>query len=302
MRGTASEQVVIDAPAKINLYLEILGRRADGFHEIDTVMQTVSFGDTLKLRARSDDSFKLALCGQADGVPTDGTNLVIRAAEALAERLCGQGDHASIHGADIELEKRIPPGAGLGGGSSDAAATLVGLRRLWDSHAPDALLAEVAAGLGSDIPFFIRNGTARCRGRGEIVEPLEAEGAMHAVLVFGDPLNTANVYKVFAESHLTRIHAAGTLPWCESGVVRLGDLGDDPLRNALEPAAFQIRPELREVKESLVRAGATQACMSGSGSCVYGIVESEEHAGIVASAMAASGRRCAAVRSVGPRC
>jgi len=296
------EQIIIEAPAKINLYLEILGRRADGYHEIDTLMQTVSLADRLTLRSRSDESLRLTLKGNAEGVPDGDANLVLKAVKALSERIRPSGGDGTIRGADIELEKRIPPGSGLGGGSSDAAATLVGLRRLWNIDASDELLVEVAADLGSDVPFFIRGGAARCTGRGEIVEHLQAKGTMYAVLVFDKPLGTKCVYEKLADSQLTGTHSSGNVLVSSQGSVRLGGMVEMPLINALEPAAFLARPGLREVKQLLLGAGASQACLSGSGSCVYGVAESERGAEALASEVAASGRRCAVIRSVGPRC
>ena len=300
--GAAPQDVIIEAPAKINLYLEILGRRADGYHEIDTLMQTVSLADRLAMRSRSDESFSLVLRGHTEGVPDNDTNLVVRAAKALAERLHAGGDGGAIAGVDIELEKRIPPGSGLGGGSSDAAATLVGLRRLWNSDAGDELLVDVAAGLGSDVSFFIRGGAARCTGRGEIVEHLKVEGTMHAVLVFGEPLSTKCIYEKLTASELTKTHLSGNVRALNHGSMHSDNMADMPLSNALEPAAFLVRPRLREVKELLLKAGASQACLSGSGSCVFGVAESERGAEALASEIAASGLECAVVRSIGPRC
>jgi len=300
--GDDTRGVVVDASAKINLYLEVLGRREDGYHEIDTVMQTIDLADTIALRAWDDNEFTLSVAGRSEGVPSDDANLVMRAAAALVTEVRSCGEDPPRAGADIEIIKRIPPGAGLGGGSSDAAATLVGLQRLWNTDVPGKLLQEVAAHLGSDVPFFVEGGTARCRGRGEILEPLVAEGAIHAVVVFGEPLDTAHVYDVFSRMALTYMHATDTLFWCEGKTVRLGELRSTMLRNDLEGAAFQIRPELQEVKELLVKAGANQACMSGSGSCVFGVVESKAHAGRVASEVEDAGHECVVVESVGPRC
>ncbi|MHC5056599.1 MAG: 4-(cytidine 5'-diphospho)-2-C-methyl-D-erythritol kinase [Planctomycetota bacterium] len=298
----SNSDVSIEAPAKVNLYLEILGRRADGYHEIETVMQTVSLADTLNLRARTDGGFELVLRGRTAGVPADGSNLVIRAAEALAERLGDRARNAAALGADIELVKKMPPGSGLGGGSSDAAATLVALRQLWGLEATDEDLMEVAAGLGSDVPFFVRCGAARCTGRGEVVEPLRADGVMHAVLVLGEPLSTARVYEVFSTLPLTPTHPSGMFNCCSASRVRLDRVGGEPLWNALEPAAFRILPRLRDVKERLLSAGAEQACLSGSGSCVYGVVESERRAERVAEEIETAGHECVVVRSVGLRC
>ncbi len=300
--GGNTRSIVVEAPAKLNLYLEILGRRDDGYHEIDTVMQTIDLADTLTLRARDDDEFTLSVAGRSEGVPADETNLVIKAARALVKEIRSRGDRPPLAGADIELLKRIPPGAGLGGGSSDAAATLVGLRRLWGLEVPDRLLEGLAARLGSDVPFFVKGGTARCTGRGEILEPLEGQGTMCAVLVLGEPLSTAQVYHVFSDIRLTTPHPGDMLPLCKGRTVCLGEVGSTLLRNALDTAAIQIRPSLLELEESLVRAGAIQACVSGSGSCVFGVAESEVHARRVASQVEDAGHECVVAKSVGPRC
>lgn len=297
----ARRRVVVDAPAKINLRLEILGRREDGYHDIDTIMQTVDLVDTLELVARDDDGFSLTVAERSKGVPADETNLVIKAAKALARELRSRAGNADLPGADIELVKRIPSGAGLGGGSSDAAATLVGLRELWNADVSDDLLEDVAASVGSDVPFFVRGGTVRCTGRGEILEPLAATGTMHAVLVFGEPLGTALVYDVFSAMDLTLTHTTDMLFVCEGRTVRLEEFGMTMLRNDLEGAACQVRPDLMEVKRSLVRAGARQTCISGSGSCFFGVAESEVHAEQIASKMVDAGHECVVVKSVGPR-
>ncbi len=295
-------EAAIDAPAKINLYLDILGRREDGYHEIDTVMQTVDLADRLELCARVDGEIRLAVTGRTEGVPADDTNLVLRAARALAAEACEAGLlSARASGADIVLHKRIPTGAGLGGGSSDAAAALVGLSRLWGIAVAPELLSSLAAGLGSDVPFFVLGGAARCRGRGEIVEALSAKGELHAVLAISAPLATREVYEVFDRLGPSSSGARKPPPISAETAFDLGRVGEVELPNALEPAAFELRADLRAVKDELVRAGAHRAALSGSGSCVFGVVPSAEDARRVAETMRQGGHEALIVRSVGPR-
>ncbi len=167
----------VQAPAKINLHLEVLGLRADGFHELAMVMQSLDLADTLHLRPTADGQISLS-CDHAS-LPTDGTNLIVRAAERLRSRV-----GLPELGAHIHLEKRIPVGAGLAGGSSDCAATLLGLDALWGLGLGSDRLQELAAELGSDVPFCLVGGTQCCFGRGEILIPLGLQGpADRAVLL-----------------------------------------------------------------------------------------------------------------------
>lgn len=294
-------EAVIDAPAKINLYLDILGRRDDGYHEIDTVMQTVDLSDRLELCARADGEIRLSVKGRTELVPADDTNLVLKAARALAQE-AGSCPAAGIApGADIVLHKRIPTGAGLGGGSSDAAAALVGLSRLWGIAPSPELFSSLAAGLGSDVPFFVNGGTARCRGRGEKVEQLQARGELHAVLAISAPLATREVYEVFDRLAPSPAAVRKPPPVSAERSLDLGRIGEVELRNALEPAAFELRPGLRAVKDELVRSGARRAALSGSGSCVFGVVPSAADARRVAVDMLGKGYEAVVVRSVGQR-
>src|SRR5215475_10860938 len=173
-RSGTARRLVLNAAAKINLTLEVLGRRNDGYHEIVTVMQTVDLSDRLVV----EDADVLELRTTASDVPTNGTNLALRAAGALRDRA------AVNRGARITLEKRIPVAAGLGGGSSDAAAVLVGLNRLWGLRWPTARLAEVAVTLGMDVSFFLVGGVALGTGRGE---RLRRVGAAPLALVLANP-------------------------------------------------------------------------------------------------------------------
>src|SRR5512145_2350061 len=162
-----ARRLVLSAAAKVNLTLEVLGKRPDGYHEIATVMQTVDLADRLTL----EDAETLELDASAAGVPTDGTNLALRAAMALRETV------GITRGVRISLDKRIPVAAGLGGGSADAAAVLLGLNRLWGLRWPRARLEAIAVTLGMDVPFFLRGGGALATGRGEQLEPVDVGGS-----------------------------------------------------------------------------------------------------------------------------
>jgi 4-diphosphocytidyl-2-C-methyl-D-erythritol kinase len=189
----------VKAPAKLNLHLEVLGRRPDGFHEVRTVMQAVSLCDLLTFALREDGGIALR-CSGAD-LPVDERNLVVRAALMLKER------HRVARGAAISLTKRIPVGGGLGGGSADAAVALLALSRLWGVEAAAEDVRDMAARLGSDVPFFLSGGTALCEGRGERVLPLACGRPMHYVLVMPPfSLSTARVYAA-AETGLTECAA-----------------------------------------------------------------------------------------------
>ena len=259
---------VARCPAKINLGLAVLGRRDDGFHDITTVFQTIDLED--RLLAVPAESLSLA-CDDPS-IPVDERNLVLRAARAVQERV----PRARGRGAAFSLEKSIPAGAGLGGGSSDAAGALLLLDALWGLGLDEASRREIAASVGSDVAFFLRGGRALGEGRGEILTPLP-EGAARP-LVLGtprEPLSTAAVYAA---------HAA-TLTPPDRGVtvtrflVKLAE-GNDFARaeNDLERAAFAMRPELVAFKSALSREGAEPALLCGSGSSVFGMFAGAEQA------------------------
>ncbi|HTE05451.1 MAG TPA: hypothetical protein VK824_04575 [Planctomycetota bacterium] len=293
----------LQAPAKINLYLQVLGRRADGFHELVTVLQTVDLCDTLRLqlRAREPDALpgapdvRLRVSheppraeppGAEDGpregirgearsegradvsggraaaghdVPEGDDNLVVRAARALLAEAGATGDV----GLDLHLHKRIPAGGGLGGGSSDAAAALLGLDRLLGAPCAPRLHA-LAAALGSDIPFFLHGGTALCTGRGEIVEPIEPPSPFRLTLFVPDfGTRTAAVYAALGAGPVTPapVHAAHALRARIAGAdeARLESL----FRNDLQAAAARVQPALATL---LAHA---QVHLSGSGSTLF---------------------------------
>ncbi len=180
--------IIIRCPAKLNLFLEVLGKRADGFHDLDTVMQAIGLCDELRITPGEEGEGLSLACSDAS-LPTDSRNLVLRAALALRERT------GCRRGARLSLTKRIPMQAGLGGGSSDAAGALVGLNAAWGLGLSREELRQVAATVGSDVAFFLYGGTARCTGRGEVVEPVPAPAVFHYVLVCPNVgVSTADAY------------------------------------------------------------------------------------------------------------
>jgi len=258
----ARDSVTVDAHAKINLELRITAVRPDGFHELETVFQSLELHDTLRCERREGP---LAIECRAPGVPAGPGNLVWRAAAALWRHLGRDGEPA---GAAVRLEKRIPVQAGLGGGSADAAAALVGLARLWGAEPDPGALGSMAAGLGSDVAFFLTGGTALGRGRGERLVGLP-DLAPHWVVLFcpGFGVSTADAYAWFdAEPRAAAGPRAAPLDssWA---------LGAGPIRNDLEGPVTRRHPEIAAARTALLTLGARVAGMSGSGSTVFGLFE-----------------------------
>ena len=256
-------KITLKAPAKVNLFLEVKGKRPDGYYEIETVMQTVTLYDKLILEEARD--LELIVKG-AEIAKKE--NLAFRAAEVLRERSGFRG------GARIELEKNIPIGRGLGGGSSDAAATLQGLNRLWRLGLSRQELMSLARDLGADVPFFLYGGTCLCKGRGERIEPVASKGLLHFVLIspgFGVP--TKKIYKNL------RIILTGGKRENKMLIQGLG-LGEPRgvarfCYNRLEKTAFGLYPELVQLKKELKEVPFLYLGMTGSGSCFFGLCEDE---------------------------
>lgn len=278
--------MVLSAAAKVNLALEILGKRADGYHEIATVMQTVDLSDRLVL----EDADTVALRVSAAEIPTDATNLAVKAAEAV-RRAAG-----IARGVRITLDKRIPIAAGLGGGSTDAAAVVVGLNRLWRLRWPVARLEALASEIGMDVPFFVRGGAALATGRGEKLAPLAA-GALALVLV--NPrfaVSTAQAYgwvtpALYGDGGRARA-AADALRTRRAARVATS------LYNGLEAAVAPRHPEIERMKAALMAAGALGAMMSGSGPTVFGVARSFEHARQIRARLTRGSWECWAVRTL----
>ena len=261
-----ARRLALSAAAKVNLTLEVLGRRADGYHEIATVMQTVDLADRLML----EEAEGLELCADAPGLPTDATNLALKAAMALREA-------AGIdRGVRIRLDKRIPMAAGLGGGSTDAAAVLVGLNRLWGLRWSRERLDRVAITLGMDVPFFLRGGTALGTGRGERLQSVSGPGLALVLVNPGLGASTAETYgRVTPLMYTGGEHARALLAALEGR--RTGRIAEH-LYNGLEAALGPLQRNIVKMKAALLAAGALGVAMSGSGPTVFGLARSWDHA------------------------
>ena len=260
--GTA---ITVEAFAKVNRSLRVLGKRPDGFHELDTVFQTVDLTDEIHFFEGEEGCREVSLTIEGADLPADGSNLILRAAASLQERF------GPRRGARIHLSKKIPVSGGMGGGSSNAASALRGLAALWRLPATEADLHALAVSLGSDVPFFLLGGRVRGRGRGELLTPLPDGPEDWLILAFPPfSLSTAAVYGVFSAPALTDSAAQTNL--------RGSGSGGGPDRNDLEPAAESLRGELRRLRLALLDHGATSARLSGSGSTVFGVFDDAKSA------------------------
>ncbi len=280
--------LTVRAHAKINLWLQVGPRRADGFHDVRTIYQTIAWHDRLELVARPGPA---TLTCSDPTLPVDDRNLVWRAVAALWRRLGRAGDPVGVA---LHLTKRLPVEAGLGGGSADAAAALLGLDRFWDARlAPDAL-AELAADLGSDVPFFLVGGTASASGRGERLHALpDLPG--RAVVLVQPPV---------------RVATSQAYSWLDADRAGSGETPGDfaaqaPLEawpgevvNDLEAPIVGRHPEIGAARRALVEAGALSAGMSGSGSVVFGLFAARAGAVAAARRLGAAGWRTVVTRTL----
>jgi 4-diphosphocytidyl-2-C-methyl-D-erythritol kinase len=301
---TSGSLIEVRAPAKLNLFLEVFGRRDDGFHELETLMTAVSIYDSLYFQPLADGTLRLdcrwslgiaarqaagACGGQVGDLPPEAENIVYRAIERLRETA------APGAGAAITLVKRIPAAAGVGGASSDAAAALLAANEAWQLGWSMERLAEFSATIGSDVPFFFTSGacgpgTAVCRGRGERVEPISGLPRLSFVVVrppWG--LSTAEVY---------RQHRAPVAPWSLASFLSAAQDRNTPglaarLANRLEAAARHVSPAAEELQLEFERCRMRGHRMSGSGSSRYGICRHDRHARRTAALL--RGRRLGAV-------
>lgn len=290
--GTAWE---IFAPAKLNLYLEVLGRRTDGFHELETVMAPVRIFDYLRWTPAPTFSFgcsSIAGYPPSSKLPHDQQNLALRAVLRLAETL-----NVEPRG-KFTLRKTIPAGAGLGGGSSDAAAALLLARAAWDLPVADETVGRLANELGSDVPFFLAGQAATCRGRGEQITPIDHFPALPLVVVY--PSTHLATSDVFANLTAPAYDAKATGRRTHRGDRWLGDLRTgrwsqfaEGMRNELVPAAERLAPMIARVLAAMKRLGVAGATMTGSGSACVAICRSMRHARQVAGVLA--GRRLGSV-------
>jgi len=262
------------APAKLNLFLHIVGRRADGYHLLQTVFQLLDWGDDVRLRVREDGDI-LRLDPLA-GVEAEA-DLAVRAARALREA------SGTRLGADIAIEKRIPLGGGLGGGSSDAATTLVALNAMWDTGLDEHALARLAAGLGADVPVFVHGRSAWAEGIGDQLTPLRLPDRWFVVI---DPAASVPTRDLFQAAELTRNSQPLTIPLFASGV---------PTCNVFEPVVRERFPTVAAALDWLARCGESR--LSGSGGCIFAPVASRE-AGLAVLADCPAGMRGVVARGV----
>ena len=255
------------APAKLNLFLHVVGRREDGYHLLQTAFQLLDWGDEVRLRVRDDG--KICRIDPLPGVPDD-VDLGVRAAHAL-KRATG-----CRLGADIAIEKRVPIGGGLGGGSSDAATVLVALNALWRTELDADALAEIAVGLGADVPVFVRGTSAWAEGIGEQLTPIELPDRWFVIVDPGVPVPTRELFQV---PELTRNSPQLTIPLFVSGV---------PTGNAFEPVVRGRFPAVAAALDWLGRHG--EARLSGSGGAVFAAVASRDAGEAILAAMPAGFR------------
>ncbi len=252
--------------AKINLFLRVLGKRADGFHEICTIFQTVSLCDYLTFS----EADEITLTCSDDKIPLDDENLIVKAGKILREK-CDIEKGAKIH-----LEKRIPAPGGLGGGSSNAAVTLLALVKLWNITIDFAELRAIGMTLGSDVPFFFCGGTALGTGRGTEIFSSEDFGEKYVLIAAPKiDISTGKAFARLNAPDLTNKSSKSILQICREQVNSLY-LGQSALVNDFERVIFEIEPEIGEIKEKLFSCGAKRALLSGSGASVFGIFETNE--------------------------
>jgi len=261
---------VIAAPAKVNLYLELLGKRPDGYHDLETLIVCVNLFDTLEIQPARE----LSLGCNLPGMPTDAKNLVLKAAIAL-RAAAGIGAGATIY-----LTKRIPHEAGLGGGSSDAAAALFALNRMWKIGLNDTELKAVAGAVGSDVPSYLAGAASWCTGRGEIAEPAEVP-PLHLVIVKpAVGLSTAEVYQ--------SVRAGSVSDGASNPTLTLPAL-TKPLFNRLQAAAFALQPLVERVYDRFRECDPLGVLLSGSGSSVFAVARDAADAKRIARQYAALG-------------
>lgn len=290
IRASVGNRVLVQAPAKLNLFLELLNRRTDGYHELETLMVTITIFDTIVFTTTVKDHVRLT-CSASTGtralevamgagasllgeVPVGGTNLVTRAVTRLRQAAGGGA------GADVHLVKRIPSAAGFGGASSDAAAALLAANQAWQLHWSRAKLARIAADLGSDIPFFLGHGAAICRGRGELIEPLSVPSSLHLVVVRPpEGLSTALVYQHCS----VPTDPVGLQPLVTALRQGDNDCVGRHLLNRLEPAAARLTPWIARLRRVFGHFDCLGHQMSGSGTGYFGICRNARHARRVAA-------------------
>lgn len=285
------------APAKINLYLEIIGDRPDGYHELVMVLQSIALADEVHIRTIGSDVIRVH-CDDPS-VPQDETNLAYQAAALMQQQF--PAAYAQWGGVEIDIEKHIPIGAGLAGGSANAAAVLVGINLLWQLGLTQLELHDLAARLGSDIPFCVTGGTALATGRGDQLDPLPTLPAAHLVLAkYRDlPVSTPWAYRTYRqqfghtypcrphdlECRQQQVHASGMLgAIAQQDIPKIAQL----LHNDLEPVVLSEYSQVQQLRDQFQTIGVLGTLMSGSGSTVFALVDSAAQAEQVKAKMRAA--------------
>lgn len=251
--------------AKINWFFTVLGKRPDSYHEIRTVLQSISLHDELTFRVREDDQIVFK-CDDSS-IPSDETNLVVRAANALRVSVNGS------FGVELELKKTIPSQAGLGGGSSNAAITLLGLNHLWQTDLKPQELHEIGAGLGADVPFFLLGGRVLGEGVGTDLSPLDDVPKQFLIVI--TPAVSVSTPVAYASLKAPSLTSQKSISILSSSFAErdFGDSLQTTLHNDFERVIFEIEPEISRAKQALVDAGARGALLAGSGSSVFGVFD-----------------------------
>jgi 4-diphosphocytidyl-2-C-methyl-D-erythritol kinase len=283
--------LTLPAFAKINLDLRILGSRPDGYHDLRTVFQTLALADTLTFTARKG---RFAIECDDPAIPVDRRNLIWKAA-ALLWRTVGTRRGNQPKDALVQLKKRIPAQAGLGGGSADCAVAMIGLARVWELAVDMPTLSRLAMTLGADVPYFLVGGTALGLGRGDDIYPLADLPRSSAVIVrprFG--VSTPEAFRWYDENPRARLRETPRKPLPADWPAWTANL-----KNDLEPVVIAHHPTIGRIKEALLDAGAVFAAMSGSGSTVFGLFERHDAATRTARDLARPGWQVLATRTIG---
>ena len=260
------------APAKLNLFLHVIGRRADGYHLLQSVFQLIEWSDELRFEPRADG--RIVRITPVEGVP-EASDLIVRAAQKL-QTAAGISEGVGIH-----LTKRLPMGGGLGGGSSDAATTLIALNHLWRCNLPRAALATLGLTLGADVPFFLFGGNAFAEGIGDALQAVALEPAWFVVITPPCSVPTLEIFRAHALTRNTKSVIMSGFPRSVAGFFA------EPYHNDLEPVAATLYPPVREALDWLTQFGVAR--MSGSGACVFCAFAQREQASTVAQQAVAAG-------------
>jgi len=284
-------KLLIKAPAKINLSLDVLYKREDGYHEVEMVMTTIDLADRIELTLLSEDVIKIS--SQNRFVPDDQRNLAFQAAKLLKDR------YQVKMGVQIGIEKTIPVAAGLAGGSSDAAATLRGLNRLWNLQLSLDELAEIGSEIGSDVSFCVYGGTALAKGRGEKITELPPPPTCWVILAkpfIG--VSTADVYRRLDLGHVSHPNTSEMIQSIHEGNFRgvCENIG-----NVLEDVTLNLHPEVAQIKDQMIRFGADAVLMSGSGPTVFALVQHDSRMNRIYNGLRGFCDQVFAVRMLGER-